>query len=188
MKKNETHICPWWIGSILASPIRRLFEKPEQILSPYIREGMTVLEIGPGMGFFSIPAAVLAGDSGRVICVDVQEKMLNGLRKRAKKSGLQDRIETRRCEGLSMKIEDLNDAVDFVFLFHVVHEVGDASNLFSEIYKSLKKNGKLFIAEPAHHVSEDDFRETVKKAQNTGFKILKRPVLKKSVSIVMIRE
>jgi len=46
-----THICPWWLGYLLASPIRRLWQKPEEILAPYVKSGMTVLEIGPGMPF-----------------------------------------------------------------------------------------------------------------------------------------
>ena len=48
------HVCPWWIGYLLASPLRRLLYKPEQILGSHIREGMTVLEPGCAMGFFSL--------------------------------------------------------------------------------------------------------------------------------------
>ena len=46
-------VCPWWLGYFLASPIRQwLGQDPIKILSPYVREGMIVLEPGPGMGFF----------------------------------------------------------------------------------------------------------------------------------------
>jgi hypothetical protein len=43
-------VCPWWLGYLLASPLRRLQYEPANILAPYVREGMTVLEYGPGMG------------------------------------------------------------------------------------------------------------------------------------------
>ena len=86
------HVCPWWVGYLLVSPIRRWFQDPEKILSPYVSEGMTVLDIGPGMGFFTIPAARMVGDSGRVIAVDLQEKMLKSLVKRAEKAGVAGRI------------------------------------------------------------------------------------------------
>jgi hypothetical protein len=39
-------VCPWWIGYLLASPLRCwLGQDPIKILSPYVREGMTVLEL-----------------------------------------------------------------------------------------------------------------------------------------------
>lgn len=46
-------ICPWWLGYVLASPLRRWIQDPAAIIGPYVREGMTVLEPGPGMGFFT---------------------------------------------------------------------------------------------------------------------------------------
>jgi hypothetical protein len=42
-------VCPWWLGYLLASPIRRLLGDPVKVVAPYVREGMTVLEPGPGM-------------------------------------------------------------------------------------------------------------------------------------------
>ena len=46
-------VCPPWVGYLLASPIRLLLHNPRKILSPYVGDGMTVLEPCPGMGFFS---------------------------------------------------------------------------------------------------------------------------------------
>ena len=63
---KQHHVCPWWIGYLLASPIRRIFQNPEEILSPFIRFGMAVLEPGPGMGFFTIPLARMVGRRLRV--------------------------------------------------------------------------------------------------------------------------
>jgi hypothetical protein len=46
--------CPWCIGYLLASPLRRsVGQDPVKILFPYVGEGMTLLEPGPGMGFFT---------------------------------------------------------------------------------------------------------------------------------------
>ncbi|HXN47666.1 MAG TPA: methyltransferase domain-containing protein, partial [Bryobacteraceae bacterium] len=69
-------VCPWWLGYLLASPIRRLAQNPSGTVAPYVREGMTVLEPGPGMGFFTLDLARLVGSSGRVVAVDIQPKML----------------------------------------------------------------------------------------------------------------
>jgi hypothetical protein len=43
-------VCPWWLGYLLASPIRRLQHDPAHILAPYVREGMAVLEPGQEWG------------------------------------------------------------------------------------------------------------------------------------------
>ena len=69
-------VCPLWVGYLLASPIRKLLQNPKKILSPYIEEDMKVLDIGCAMGFFSIPLARLIGSNGKVICVDMQKKMI----------------------------------------------------------------------------------------------------------------
>ena len=50
-------VCPWWLGYVLASPVRRLLQNPAEVVGPYVRPGMTVLEPGPGMGFFTLEMA-----------------------------------------------------------------------------------------------------------------------------------
>ena len=60
----EHRVCPWWVGYILASPIRKLTHDPAGILAPFVRAGMTVLEPGPGMGFFTLELARLVGPTG----------------------------------------------------------------------------------------------------------------------------
>jgi len=47
------------------------------------------------MGFFSLPLARMVGPNGKVLCVDLQEKMLRSLHKRALKAGVADRIISR---------------------------------------------------------------------------------------------
>ena len=66
-------VCPVWIGYLLASPIRKLFQNPKKILYHYVKEGMMVLDIGCAMGFFSLPLSEMVGSKGKVICVDVQK-------------------------------------------------------------------------------------------------------------------
>ena len=74
------HICPWWMGYLLANPLRRLLEEPEKLIGPFVKEGMTVVDYGCGMGFFTLPMARLVGPGGKVIAVDVQEKMPSSFR------------------------------------------------------------------------------------------------------------
>jgi predicted O-methyltransferase YrrM len=71
-----------------------LLQNPYKIIAPYVKPGMTVLDFGSAMGFFSLPMARIVGPAGKVICVDVQRRMLSVLRRRAAGAGLAERIET----------------------------------------------------------------------------------------------
>jgi ubiquinone/menaquinone biosynthesis C-methylase UbiE len=131
-------VCPWWIGYFLASPLRKLRQNPRAVLAPFVGEGMVVLEPGPGMGFFTLELARLVGRGGRVVAVDVQERMLSALRRRARRAGLLDRIETRAARGEALGIRDLDGRVDFALAFAMVHEVPDAARFFAEVACALK--------------------------------------------------
>jgi ubiquinone/menaquinone biosynthesis C-methylase UbiE len=72
---------PWWMD-LLMEPFRRLVQDPAAIVAPYVRAGMTVLEPGSGRGFFTLELARRVGPSGRVIALDVQPRMIAGLRRR----------------------------------------------------------------------------------------------------------
>jgi ubiquinone/menaquinone biosynthesis C-methylase UbiE len=176
------HICPWWMGYLLACPIRRWLQDPEKILSPYITEGMTVLDIGPGMGFFTIPAARMVGKTGKVIAVDVQAKMLNALVKRAEKAGVADRIVIKLIEPDSLGV---SEPVDLCLLFYMVHEVRDPAGLFSQIKAILKPTGKVLIAEPGWHVPEKEFQNNLALASNAGLKVIARPEIRRSWSALL---
>jgi ubiquinone/menaquinone biosynthesis C-methylase UbiE len=76
-------VCPWWLGYFLISPLRQFRQNPSAILRPYVHDGQTVLEPGPGMGFFTLELARLVGARGRVVAVDVQPKMLDKLKRRS---------------------------------------------------------------------------------------------------------
>jgi ubiquinone/menaquinone biosynthesis C-methylase UbiE len=178
-------ICPFWVGYLLISPLRTLMQNPKKIISQYVTSGMKVLDIGCGMGFFSLPIAQIVGTNGRVICVDVQEKMIKSLKKRAAKAGLIDRIETHVCHQNSLFLDKLNENIDFALAFAVVHEVSNVGRFFSEIYKMLKPTGMLLVAEPKGHVSKKDFEITVSNAQQNGFQIINRPQIWRSRTILL---
>jgi ubiquinone/menaquinone biosynthesis C-methylase UbiE len=168
----HNRVCPWWLGYLLVSPLRRFLYNPEEILRPYIKEGINVLDVGCGMGFFSLPIARMIGETGRVVCVDLQERMIKGLIKRAKKAGLTDRIDARTCGKNSLDVNDIAGKIDFALAFALVHEVRDKERLFSEIYDSLNNDGKFLIVEPKGHVSDKDFEKTVFIAESAGLEAL----------------
>lgn len=145
---------------------------PENILRPHIREGMNVLDVGCGMGFFSLPAARSVGERGRVVCVDLQDKMIKGLIIRAKKAGLLDRIDARISRKNSLGLNDIAGEIDFALAFALVHEVPDKDRLLLEIANTLSPAGKLLIAEPKTHVSKTDFDKSIAIARSAGFAVI----------------
>jgi ubiquinone/menaquinone biosynthesis C-methylase UbiE len=165
-------VCPWWIGYLLASPIRRLAYDPGKLLDGHVREGMTVLEPGPGMGFFTLELARLVGSSGRVIAVDIQSRMLDGLRRRAAKAGLLDRVETRLASPDSLGIGDLDGRVDFTLAVAMVHEMPSAGLFFQEAARASKPGARLLLVEPSGHVKESEFEAELEAARAAGFRRL----------------
>jgi len=181
-------ICPWWIGYLLASPLRRwLGQDPVKILSPYVREGMTVLEPGPGMGFFTLPLARLVGSSGRVIAVDLQPKMIENLKRRAEKANVLDRIDARVTSEESMGLTDLEGKVDFTLAFAMVHEFPDAGSFFAEVARASKQNARVLLAEPRGHVGLEGFDAELKAAATAGLVATERPAIPRSLAALLVK-
>lgn len=179
------HICPVWVGYLLASPVRKLFQNPDKILGPYIKEGMTVLDVGSAMGFFSIPAAKMVGASGRVVCVDCQPPMLAKLERRAERSGVRSRIETRPCSPTSLGLENLSGQVNVALAIAMLHEAPDPASLLAQIAGTLKPGGLLIIAEPTGHVSPEQIEETLRTTRDLGFQIVEEPKVRRAASFVL---
>jgi ubiquinone/menaquinone biosynthesis C-methylase UbiE len=149
---------------------------------------MTVLEVGPGMGFFSLPLADLVGPQGQVVCVDVQERMLDKLRQRARKAGLLKRIQARVCRPDSLGVKDFNGRFDFALLFAVAHEAQNPSGFFAEVASAMKAGSFCLLAEPRGRVSALEFEETVRIAESAGLKAVDRPRIRLSRSAVLKRD
>jgi len=169
---EKNRVCPVTLAGGLDNRIRRWLQNPRKILGPYIKEGMTVLDVGCGPGFFSIELAQMVGKSGRVIASDLQEGMLRKLREKIQGTELEERITLHKCEKNRL---GLSDNIDFVLAFYMVHEIPDQEDFFNEIKSILKPNGQVLILEPPLHTSKKEFEGTIRKALDAGFIAVKRP-------------
>jgi 2-polyprenyl-3-methyl-5-hydroxy-6-metoxy-1,4-benzoquinol methylase len=181
------HVCPWWLGYFLASPLRKLRQDPRKILAPYLEPGMTALDAGCGMGFFSFDMAGMVKPGGRVVCVDLQEKMIRTLLRRASKRGISKLIEARICSAESLGVEDLEGRIDFALAFAIVHETPDAASFLEQLHAALKPGGSLLLSEPRGHVSRKKFEETMAIAYRAGFERIASPKVRGGRTELLVR-
>lgn len=183
MKNNDkTNVCPVELAGPLDSRFRRWLHNPNKILKPYIREGMTVLDIGCGPGLFSLEIAMLLNGKGQVIAADLQEGMLKIIRKKVKATPLEHLITLQQCKTDTINV---TDQVDFILAFYMVHEVPDQGRLLSEFKSILKPGGRILIVEPKFHVNQKAFEIMLRLSEDLGFRVIERPKVRISRSVVL---
>jgi ubiquinone/menaquinone biosynthesis C-methylase UbiE len=179
---RDEHVCPWWACYLFDNPVRKLFHDPYEMFSSYVKQGFTVIDIGPGMGYFSIPLLKLVGKDGKVIAVDIQEKMLAVLRRRAVKAGVDANLITHLSQpddfGLKKK-------ADFILVFWMLHEVVDQIKFLKDVKKLMKHTARVLIVEPRLHVTKTAFDRVIRLAEKSGLKVAAYPPISLSQAILL---
>jgi ubiquinone/menaquinone biosynthesis C-methylase UbiE len=181
---RDDRVCPWWLAYTFDNPLRRFLHNPAEILGSLIYEGMVVADIGCGMGYFSIAMARMVASTGRVIAVDVQQKMLTIMHKRAAIAGVAERVSPILATDDDIKIKE---SLDFVLAFWMVHEVTDVPRFFNQIAAVLKERGKVLYVEPKFHVPYRRFQEILDHARKAGFRISEGPPIGISRSAILAK-
>ena len=162
--------CPASLSWIVHNPIRRRYMKP--VLERVgIRPGERILELGPGPGAFSLDAARMLGQTGRLVAVDIQPEMIARLERRARKTGLEN-IETHVAGAYDLPLED--QSVDRVFLVTVLPEIPDRLRALAELRRVLKKGGVLSITEEFLDPDYLFAGETIRLVESAGFRLTRR--------------
>jgi ubiquinone/menaquinone biosynthesis C-methylase UbiE len=165
--------------------LRPFIHNPRRLFAPYVRPGMTVLDVGCGAGFASLGLAEIVGEKGLVISADLQPEMLAMVRKRALKAGLGHRIRTHVCKSNRIGVETY---VDFALAFFMLHEVPDSGAFLTEIYSLMKTDGLFFLVEPKIHVRKRKFEQVVREAEYVGFTMLKRPAVRFGRAVLLTKK
>jgi len=181
---RKHHVCPRWFCFTFDNWIRRRIQNPDQIIKTYVRAGDTVVDVGPGIGFFTIPMARLVGDNGQVIAVDIQKEMLAAISKRALSAGVAHRITPQLASPVSLNV---TVPADFILAFWMAHEVPDQERFFAQLHAVMKEDGKFLLAEPNLHVSRTQFDVELVVAQKAGFRLLDRPDISLSHTALFIK-
>ena len=182
--KTENNICPAEKSWLFSNRLRNLLQPPKKMLQPYIKEGQDIVDLGCGPGHFSIPIAKMVGLHGSITCVDVQQAMLDKVKRKVQGSSLGEIFKFQLCEPDKLH---LNSTYDFALAFYMVHEVPNKKMFLTEVYDHLKCGGELLIVEPKGHVNVNDFETMIDLASSVGFTKVEEPNYTFSLSTLLMK-
>ncbi len=143
---------PWSIDTYIQNlerPDRDEYQQPEKVIEALnIKPGMVVADVGAGSGYFTRRFAKVVGDNGKVLAIDVEQKMLDYNKQGLEKLGL-----ANRTQFILVKSEDSPlspNSVDLVFLCNAYHHVEQGGEYWAKIKSALKPNGRVVIVDYYH--------------------------------------
>jgi ubiquinone/menaquinone biosynthesis C-methylase UbiE len=117
-------------------------ERLRQVLQP--APGERVLEIGPGVGYYTLDMAEWVGPEGTVEIFDLQQEFLDHVMRRAAERNLANVVPTQG-DATALPYDD--DSIDAVVLTAVLGEIPDPVAALRQIARVLKPSGRLVVGE-----------------------------------------
>ena len=156
-KHDPNGINKWYLGREIAHvmgpggipwlerPQREDEENPTKCIQALeLKEGDVVADLGAGSGYYTFRMAPKVGATGKILAVDIEEKMLAELKKRIEKEKLQN-VETIQCTETDPKLPAAG--VDLVLMVDVYHELAFPYEVMMAVRKSLKPGGRVVLVE-----------------------------------------
>ena len=178
---KKSHVRPFWLAHAFDNRLRSVIHPAGRILGGHLAPGMTALDVGCGMGYFSLALARLVGRAGKVLAADIQPGMLDKTVSRAARAGLAGRIRPLLLDGSGL---NLDRGIDFALAFWMAHEAEDLPLLLGRIHHHLSPGGRFLLVEPLLHVSKRRFALETVLAMETGLRILSEPSVRFSRAVV----
>jgi ubiquinone/menaquinone biosynthesis C-methylase UbiE len=120
---------------------RRTWQNPEEILqNSGVQAGQTLIDIGCGEGFFTLPAARIVGPRGQVYAIDSSSESMEVLKQKATAENLKNIHLTVNEAESSLVCEG---CADWVFMGIVLHDFQDPEQVLRNAHKMLKTGGRL---------------------------------------------
>ncbi|MBE0414940.1 MAG: methyltransferase domain-containing protein [Dehalococcoidia bacterium] len=167
MRKLHPRPIPWRWARFINNPLRRRAQNPSKTLGQMgFREGMRVLELGPGWGFLTLEAARRVGDSGRLYCLDIEPALIARLKQKTAKVGLEN---VALVMGNGECLPFASDSIDLAFLVAVLGEIPDKDAALKELNRVLCPGGVLSISELLPDPDYPLRRTTIAWARKAGF-------------------
>ncbi len=136
---------PEFLANLIDNPLRRKIQPPDEMPTRHgIKPGMTVLEVGPGNGRYTLETARRVGSTGKVIAIDIEPKMIERVTQRARAEGVTN-LEAKVADIYNLPFEEgVFDAIDMIA---VIGEIPEPERAMREFYRVLKPFGTLAFSE-----------------------------------------
>lgn len=160
---------PQFLANAIDHPLRRRLQPPyETAVRHGIEPGMTVLEVGPGNGTYTLGAAERVGPNGRVVTVDIEPKMIERVLCKAEAKGVTN-IDTRVADVYDLPYED--GTFDAIYMIAVIGEIPDPDRAMRQFYRVLTPEGTLAFSELLVDPDYPRAQTLRAKAAGTGFQL-----------------
>jgi len=163
---------PEFAANIIDNPLRRRIQPPDETAIRHgIEPGMTVLEVGPGNGTYTVATARRVGERGKLITIDIEPKMIERVEKRAALEGLEN-IEARVADVYELPFEE--GYFDVVYMIAVIGEIPDPERAMREFHRVLSPEGALVFSELVLDPDYPRAQTLVRLANGAGFRLRKK--------------
>ena len=163
---------PEFAANIIDNPFRRRIQPPDEMpLRHGIQPGMCVLEVGPGNGRYTIASAKRIGESGRLITIDIEPKMIERVDRRIQEEGIKN-IDARVADVFELPFED--GYFDLVYMIAVIGEIPTPERAFSEFSRVLTSRGRLAFSELLLDPDYPRAKKLIDLAEKTGFDLIEK--------------
>lgn len=163
---------PQSFANLIDNPLRRRIQPPDETAIRHgIEPGMTVLEVGPGNGTYTVAAARRVGDNGRIITIDIEPKMIDRVARRAKAEGLNN-IEARVADVYALPFDE--GSFNLIYMIAVIGEIPDPGRAMLEFHRVLAPSGTLVFSEILLDPDYPRAQTLVREADTAGLRLRKR--------------
>lgn len=163
---------PEFLANFIDNPLRRKFQPPSEMpIRHGIEPGMTVLEVGPGNGRYTVETARWVGSAGRVIAVDIEPRMIERVSRRAQAEGITN-LETKVANVYNLPFED--ELFDAIYMITVISEIPEPERAMREFHRLLSPSGTLAFSELLTDPDYPLARTLIGMASKANFRLKKR--------------
>jgi ubiquinone/menaquinone biosynthesis C-methylase UbiE len=160
---------PEFMAGAIDNPLRRRMQPPDEMpLRHGIEPGMRVLDVGPGNGRYTLATARRVGESGRVVAIDIEPKMVERVRARAEAEGVAN-VDARVADVYDLPFDE--GSFDAAYMIAVIGEIPDPDQAMQEFYRVLKPGSTLAFSELLLDPDYPRARTLIRKASTAGFRL-----------------